>query len=771
MVAPQAVKADSPSAARANPFFNRSISQTLGSWTNSVWRVKRSDSETLKKSDPDDRTDSPPSKRRRLSLVALSPEIHDVEDCLAYPTTSHSNLRVEILKTLPKGASPASFTVPESILRANCRITVSDGRYDRPKVLFCRSQIGNVVVMRDKLGRHRSLRVHLAQPLEIPRDCLLVNRIHEDTFDFAESYHVAIELESAGTPQWPPLSTEELGIKARLPLSSARHWILMTEFVTALFGDHQAPLSLRLGHGSTQADRATNQRIEVDFRWSTGFLSPSTPSRLPNLDAKAEDIKMKSLLDDFVDKSTMEAMIKHLEHTPHRNPSQEEEDESDAATPLTPSRSLRVRGSEKNYNLLSLSNNALGWKKKGRKARPVLADAPSGQIKYYLPPCEPVFLAGYSCVSCGLGHRSLNELQLHLESAHHHHLYKLENEGQEPGFRVTSAVPSATSLRDRTLEVKPPKRAFDLTAYLKGDTSWIGSRTEPDASNGTLPSQNGTKRKRGRPPTLPDDKPVKKRSASTAQANETPKKSVIIPQSKRIYYDPVSKVQLKPGQKLPTLAAEEDWFNYKQRESLNDIEDVTDAEVEYMKEFDSVMRMHDVHARRYLPRAWVDFVRLKAAWLVEAQYRMGEFAQHEAYLVASDLIQDEHMEEAVGYINAARAKLTDTNHASLKKEPTTDDKMKNFGPPSREPANPRSDSGCGVCGLPVISGPRLLVCSNTVSTFSFRPRRNTQLILLPVIQACLQQLHHVDCVGIDLLASAPSDWLCEKCVEASQDTS
>jgi hypothetical protein len=438
---------------------------------------------------------------------------------------------------------------------------------------------------------------------------------------------------------------------------------------------------------------------------------------------------------------------------------------------LTPSRSLRVRGSEKNYNLLSLSNNALGWKKKGRKARPVLADAPCGQIKYYLPPCEPVYLAGYSCVSCGLGHRSLNELQLHLESAHHHHLYKLENEGQEPGFRVTSTVPGATSLRTRTLILNPPKRAFDLTAYLKGDTSWISSRTEPEITNGALLPQKGTKRKRGRPPISSDDKSVKKRSESTAQADETPKKAIVIPQSKRIYYDPVSKVQLKPGQKLPKLEVEEDWFNYKQRESLNDIEDVTDAEVEYMKEFDSVMRMHDVHARRYLPRAWVDFVRLKAAWLVEAQYRMGEFAQHEAYLAASDLIQDEHMEEAVGYINAERAKLSGTMHASPKTEQRTDDKVKNFSPPSREPANPKSNNGCGVCGLPVISGPRLLVCSNTVSTSAFHRQRKTQLILMPVIQACLQQLHHLDCVGIDLLASAPSDWLCEKCVEASQDTS
>jgi hypothetical protein len=205
----------------------------------------------------------------------------------------------------------------------------------------------------------------------------------------------------------------------------------------------------------------------------------------------------------------------------------------------------------------------------------------------------------------------------------------------------------------------------------------------------------------------------------TKQASSIPKvkappavTKTYIPESKNTFFHPVSKQILKAGDEVPYAPAEKTWLYHRHQESLNESQDLTPAQLEYIKEFDKSMRNHDISARAYFPRAWLDFVRSRASWLIEAKYRMIEFSLHESYLLASKLLRDEHLDEAVGFLEDARREKhqqtpqSQSGDVPQKKSPKPTPKT----PPIRESAK-----GCGVCRMPVLCGPELLICDNPVS--------------------------------------------------------
>lgn len=265
--------------------------------------------------------------------------------------------------------------------------------------------------------------------------------------------------------------------------------------------------------------------------------------------------------------------------------------------------------------------------------------------------------------------------------------------GQEPQFHVTACSPSQ---EPKEFYIERPVKQLDLDTFTGSDSDWIlhrmglGMRPNDTATNTIAIKTEAIKEE---PELCAQHTEVSK---IAQKAPETPR--ITIQDSRRVYYHPHSRKALKLGDEVPAPKGELGWFRHKHRGDLNE-HDLTPAEAEYIKEFDSMLGDRDIPARRYFPRAWLNFVRQRAGWLVAAKHRMLEFTLHESYLIASKLLQDEHIREAAGLIEEAR------RTTQVEEEPQ---------PPSRIPPIRKSAKGCGVCHFPVLCGPRLIMCNNEV---------------------------------------------------------
>jgi hypothetical protein len=645
-----------------------------------------------------------PRKRRRLS----TPD-HDLDKLIiASPKSSDSRhmLRVEILRCHHKDSKKVrpSFgaVVADATTRANCRVTISDMTLGRPRVLHCDSQTCNVITFKNPAGPRRVARVELPRPFYVPRDSLLVNRLDDATYDLADTYKLSVEIESADGANWPPLNGEDLGelSSSRLIQSSSRYWVFSSTF-DKLYGRLKEPLVLTARTGLGESSTKTDYEMDVDLQWSSGYLAlkrlqngskpcinaidPDSPKTNGHREAPDDEI-MEDVGDDVDDADGV------------------------ANGERPPSRSLRTRGGEKVYNIKALIDKAHG--RKGRRRKPnTSVQGGEGRVRYLLPPDQPVCLDGFRCVSCGAFHQSLNHLRLHLQSIHSDYEYKLETTSQGPQFHVTFQ-PEPPTTPSKTFSIKPPTQVFNLERFVAGDDSWRSSRLDPDTKADFITSHEAKAEFAAIASKSPSKKSFK--AVSEAQA-PSPRTKILIPETRHVFYHPVSKQELKVGQEVPYPVVESQWFHHKHRESLNDVDGVTPAELEYIKEFDGVMREHDITARVYFPRAWLDFVRKKADWLVEAKHRMVEFSVHESYLLASDLIRDEHIQDAIGMIEQARSQRRKLHSSSPGEEgPGTAATGKVAEAPPKTPAIRKSASGCAACGLPVLPGPHGLVCSNKV---------------------------------------------------------
>lgn len=646
-------------------------------------------------------TDSGEHPRKRRRVATPEPAF---DKLVASPRSSASEpmLRIEVLRCHHRNAkkvrhSFGSVVSPDFTTGASCRITISDVTLGRPRVLHCNSQVCNVVTFRDPAGSHRIARIELQRPFYIPRHSLLVQRLDEDIYDMSSAYRLSVELEATGEAGWPPLDLSDLvnGQESRLGSTPTRHWAFSASF-DELFGRLKAPLTLTSNATAVEASCTTDYELHVDLQWTSGFV---TLRRLE--DGSKPCI---TAIDPAHWTPNGHGREGRGEATPHRN-----RESPDAVNgEHTPSRGLRTRGGDTNYNLKALSDRAHGRKRRQRKANlSISARYDGGRVTYLLPPDQPFSLDGYRCVNCGTFHDSLKHLQLHLRTSHPDYGYKLEMTDDGPQFLVTG-VPELPATPSKCFSLGYPQQPLDLGSLVAGDDSWISSRLDPDTKG--LFTTSPEVKSASRPPAP--------RSETRSEARSSPnrKKKIIIPETGHILYHPVSKQELKPGQEVPEPVVEKEWFHHRHNRGLNEVDDVTPAELEYMKEFDQVMREHDISARVYFPRAWLDFVQRKAGWIIGATHRTVEFALHESYLLASDLIGDEHVQEAVGYIEEERSRRRKMDKASPDGEhPTSEDPRR--GSPEPTPMTPpvrKSAGGCGSCGLPVINGPRTRICSNPV---------------------------------------------------------
>ncbi|CAG9951664.1 unnamed protein product [Clonostachys rosea f. rosea IK726] len=269
---------------------------------------------------------------------------------------------------------------------------------------------------------------------------------------------------------------------------------------------------------------------------------------------------------------------------------------------------MRHRGPDKNYNLKALSDKAHGTLRK-RRMKEASKSWGLSQIRYLLPPDQPLCLDGFRCISCGMLHRSLNLLHIHLQSHHPDHEYKLETTSQGPQFLVSfRTTPAPVASKD--MQMGPAIKPFHLETFVRNDHSWLTSRLGQRARM-TFSRQQ----------TNPYQDVAHRRCCYRADSQKKGRDT----KYRQEFYHPVSKQVLKPGDEVLPPQAEERWFHHKHREGLNENQGLASAQLEYIKEFDSVMREYPIGAKAYFPRAWLDFVQRKVGWLLDAKHRMLEF--------------------------------------------------------------------------------------------------------------------------------------------------
>ena len=197
-------------------------------------------------------------------------------------------------------------------------------------------------------------------------------------------------------------------------------------------------------------------------------------------------------------------------------------------------------------------------------------------------------------------------------------------------------------------------------------------------------------------------------------------KKVLVPNIPQPLFHPISKAKLQPGQEVPETVPDDTWLIQKHQESIGEFTDVDATEKEYIWEWDGFILRKSITSAAYFPRAFLDFVEEKAAWLVAENHRMIEFGKHCSVLLARDLLGDDTMKLAFEHINAARSEsATGLNGPSN----SSDSSHGGDGASRQSPRSTqirKSSSGCNVCQLPVL-GPTLLLCSNKVGSLRLSP--------------------------------------------------
>jgi hypothetical protein len=164
----------------------------------------------------------------------------------------------------------------------------------------------------------------------------------------------------------------------------------------------------------------------------------------------------------------------------------------------------------------------------------------------------------------------------------------------------------------------------------------------------------------------------------------------------------LSKVELVPGSLLEPQVVDESWLIQKHRDALGDFTDVEPHEKEYMKMWDSFILPLHLTSEKYLPRSFLAFVKDKASWLVAVPSRAREFSLHMQVLYTRSVIDKEHIQTALQYLDEARDKLRQ--------------ELAEQAPAEEHPVSPgrKSRNGCTVCGKTVSYGPAYLACTDTV---------------------------------------------------------
>lgn len=175
-------------------------------------------------------------------------------------------------------------------------------------------------------------------------------------------------------------------------------------------------------------------------------------------------------------------------------------------------------------------------------------------------------------------------------------------------------------------------------------------------------------------------------------------KKIIVPQTTKPLFDPLSKAKLVPGSEIQPLEADETWLIQKHREIVQEFWDVDEAEKEYIQEWDAFIQTKRIVSEAFIGRAVVEFVNEKADWLLASSTRTREFGKHLTILIARGLDEDA-VKSVQARLQEGRIQLSAAKKRGVREQPKKDAKPKT--------------NGCVVCGK-LVRGPGLLICSNEV---------------------------------------------------------
>lgn len=454
-----------------------------------------------------------PAKRRRF--VECSPDSgigHEIDGFVLHedPVEPQRSMRIDGLTITHKdeshsrsngslGRSVAQPSKDITTIKARCKITISTpGRKPGDlQVLFCDSQICTISTLQKSPGVSRMAKVYLPQPFLVPVEKIFIERDDDAVFDLADNYALKVELESAGDLNWPPLTLADLANEDEMPMAAStsgaysvlRHWTLRCEFSDILNpGRRSGSLRVRKGSGpSTRTDFGT----KIDLNWATALPEKDMikgwqkDSLTPAVDLEQQEEPMP-LTNGHVNGQLINGRMPngHVQVM-------EDEVEEDTEGQLTPSRSLRMRGPTKSYNLKVLSAKAQGRepRKRSKNADPKRPE--TDRVVYNLPkeatPVREVVVDGFSCCICHAPHQSLIQLRAHLLS-HSQYSFDIDPSAAKSGCQIDISCVAENSgpfLRPKIYQLGKPTKAFDIEKYVDGDDSWATSRLGPNNDDGS----------------------------------------------------------------------------------------------------------------------------------------------------------------------------------------------------------------------------------------------------------------------------------------------
>ncbi|KAL1838892.1 hypothetical protein VTJ49DRAFT_2083 [Mycothermus thermophilus] len=669
-----------------------------------------------------------PAKRRRIETAYDGFPLFE-----GYASTQRA-LRIEVLKISHKDAPRVKNGILNGVVapnvrdvvhvRARCRLTICGYKAGDPVVLYVDSQLCDLRIFKNPAGSTPMARFSSIRPFYIPEDKIFLERDDDAVFGLASSYSVLIELESAGDTNWPPadlvsVSDEDTFYNRNLP---SRQWVLAAGIADLFATRNRKTARLRVKkQAATDAPNAnyTNFYLDMDVRWMTPISSQLRQSE------HSKDIQPSI---SVIDPHEPPAAVVNGD-AGHRIDSQvngggdvklnlqtqggalNEHADDLAEGELTPSRSRRAR-QDINYNVKQMWNNAVGREpRKRRKQGDESGQQDEHRITYLLPP-EQVQTDKFACLLCGAENNRLSQLRAHYQC---HPQYDFHFESRPKAGYCVMVKPIANGhgspLRPRVYQLGLPVKPLDLDKYVNGDDSWVTSRLGPD-NDREVYGAAGPK------------------AAQTHLPAKRTRKKILVPKTKQPLFDPLSKVQLQPGQPIPQHEVDDSWLLLKHRDNLQDFIDLDPAEKEYLQEWDAFILRKHLSSEQYLPRHFLQFVRDKASWLVARRCRADEFSKHVAILLARRVLPESAVLEATQLLNDARARRA---AMGLGEGDEADD---------RPPRTKTTGGCCGRCGEPV-PVPSMVVCAN---------------------KACVNRLYHDTCLDNPEEAAAMGRrWKCKTC--------
>ncbi|KAK4228411.1 hypothetical protein QBC38DRAFT_157042 [Podospora fimiseda] len=660
-------------------------------------------------------------------------------------------LRIEILKVSHKDAPRVkngimNGLVPPNVrdvtqIKARCKLSIWSGQGGHQVMLHVDSQVCDIKVFKNPAGSSPMARFYAIKPFHIPDEKIFLERDDDAVFGLANSYSVQIELESAGDPNWPPgelVSMDDDPLYSRvLP---RRQWML-TAHIVDIFGTNRNRKTMRLRvkkHPNHEA--ATNFLMDVDVRWVSNIstqlaMREQTKGVLPSIlvvdptdpvpEVTANGVNGVNGTDEYSLHDEADKALSEIP-TPNGIPTPETMDEPVLAEgETTPSRSRRAR-QDINYNVKQLWSKAVGkeTRKRRKESTEEQAQLEEHIVTYLLPP-EQVQTERFGCLICGAENERLGQLRAHyLSHPEFEFIFEFRPKG---GYCVTvKPVPEAQAspLRPKIFQLGLPIRPLDLDKFVdkKGDDTWVSERLGPDNDKEVeIPkmtrSQSSLRAATQQQQIIPNVQP------------KFPRPVVLVPKTKQPLFDPLSKVALKPGQPVPVYPIDNSWLLLKHRQNLNDFIDLKPEEKEYMMEWDAFILPQHISSEAFLPRAFIEFVTLKAPWLVANKKRTREFAKHMSLLIARQVLGSDEGNQIIVLLNDARAAMNAAGGPEAAAEAEAEQK---------EPPLKRMAGRCWKCEE-IVGVVHMVYCSNRICKF---------------------RLYHDKCAGIDKTVKG---WKCPRC--------